>query len=555
VTAASASNRGRLAVALALTVVVLGGIGAWLATSEGPVVTSDSVVFLDAAENVRSGSGVVLSGSYPNLEPTLRDRPGFPLVHWPPLYPGALAAVSAVAGDPVEGARVLQALLLAGNLALFGLLVWRLTGSRLGAVAAMAVLALSPAGVERHLDIASEPLFMLLLFSGLESLALYLTRRGAGWLVAAVSFLSAALLTRYAGLPVLVVVFGLLLAFGTGSSARRLARAGSVTAAVAAPLGLWLVRNAADAGTATGREVGWHLPGADDVRSAFGYVAGWFAPMGFPAVLRAAAAFLVIALFVAVLRPIPHRLVSLRERVVRVAALVGFSAAYLVFLVVSRTIADSENPLDDRGFAPAYFALAAVGAAAVVHALARGEDGVGFGRRACVAAAIVVVVASYAATTAQEIRNVDDTGYLGRRWRGSETLARVRTLPHSQTIFSDEPEAILFLLDRRASSIPVRDDPIADRPHSRYADELRRLRARIARGAGVVVLFDGERREYLPDDEELLARAGLVRLRRAVDGALYGPSAPGWVLRPRRGARLDPRGPRRLPSASVSWRA
>ena len=521
-TAASASNRGRLELALALTVVALGGTGAWLATSDGPVVTSDSVVFLDAAENVRSGQGVVLSGSYPNLEPTLGDRPGFPLVHWPPLYPGGLAAASAAVGDPVEGARALQALLLVGNLALFGVLVWRLTGSRLGAVAAMAVFVISPAGIERHLDVASEPLFMLLLFSGLESLALYLTGRGVGWLVAAVGLLGAALLTRYAGLPVLVVAFAVLVAFGTGSSARKLARGAWVTAAVAAPLGLWLVRNAADAGTATGREVGWHVPGADDVRSAFGYVAGWFAPMGFPPALRAAVALAVVVLLAFALRPVLPRLVSRRERVVRVTALVGLAAAYLAFLLISRTIADSENPLDDRGFAPAYFALAAVGAAAVVHALARLGDGVGLARRASVIAAAVVVAASYTATTAQDVLDVEETGYLGRRWRGSETLAQVRTLPLSQTVFSDEPEAIFFLLDRRASSIPVRDDPIADRPHDAYVVQLRRLREQIARGTALVVLFDGERREYLPDDEELLARTGLVRLRRTGDGVLYG---------------------------------
>ncbi len=418
----------------------------------------------------------------------------------------------------------MQAFLLAANVALFGFVVWRLTLSRIGSATGAAVFTSSPAGLERHLELASEPLFLFLTMLGFELLAMYLTRWHGRWLVASWVVLALALLTRYAGLPIVLVVFLVLTSYGKGSLLRRLVVAGSASIVVSLPLVVWLIRNSVTTGSATGRDgIGWHPPGSAILESAVGHLAAWFAPSALPPAARALAAAIVgvaviLGIFVKGWRPLGQT----RRNMVRVSTLVGFATIYLIFLFVFRSIADASNPLNDRGFAPSYMALAIVGTAIVIESL----TGDRAKQTTVIAAggtiALILIVVSYALNTTHAIRSIDTTGYGSDGWRHSPSLAAVKALNPSRIVYSNHPEAIFFATGRRALSIPVRVDPISDRPYQRYRESLERLRIDASQRHAVVVLFTYMDRPYLPDRKQLIAQTGFHVLRTLRDGEILG---------------------------------
>ena len=151
----------------------------------------------------------------------------------------------ALGADAADAARWLLCLLLAANVALFGRLVARLTSDNRAATLTGAVLfALSPAGIPLHADALSEPLFLLLALGGLELLASFIVSERRYLAVSAVVVMALALLTRYAGLPLLGAAFLGLALFGPGSRGRRLALALALPAAAVVPLLAWLARTA-----------------------------------------------------------------------------------------------------------------------------------------------------------------------------------------------------------------------------------------------------------------------------------------------------------------------
>jgi hypothetical protein len=257
------------------------------------------------------------------------------------------------------------------------------------------------------------------------------------------------------------------------------------------------------------------------VESAVGWVAAWAAPLALEPAPRAA--FAVVAgglLGVGVVRTLGRGfpLAVGRGRLIRVVLLGSFAGFYLVFLIVSRSLYDAENPLDNRGYAPAYMALLVLGVSAVVHAFAdarRRSDAVA---AACISVGIVLVSGAY---VQQLVDGVANKGYNDRRWRDSPTVDAVRAI-QTATVYSNAPDAIYFLAGRRAETIPVRTDPLAARPYDGYPRALERLRRETASGAAVVVLFDDVDRTYLPGRDELMSAADLRVVRTTPDGAILG---------------------------------
>lgn len=529
---------GTFAVAVAVGLVAaVSGLGLLLLSSpNGLVVSSDSVAFADAGHNLADGRGLSLSGSYTNLEPTLKGAQDFPLVHWAPLYPAALGAGEWLGGSTADVARYVAALLLAANICVLGLVIWRMTRSRVATVLGAALVAMSPIGLSRHAFELSEPLFLLFLLGGLELLARHLRTRRTGLLVAACAVLSLALLSRYAGLPVLAVVLVSLLVLGRGELRRRLLVAGAATLAVAVPLAGWLLRNVAEAGTATGRSgATWHPPGLNELGSAVGALAQWLAPAALSPAPRALFAAVVATLLVggmlALSRSAAVHLRPTSDQGVRLLLLGAFVVLYGAFLLLSRSLLDAANPLNDRGFAPLYAGSVAIVLTLVTSALhtprarrlSRGAAAVALGG--------LLVVGAYAqqtATAASHLRRGEaagdpQEGYLGDEWRSSATLTAVRAVGPATKVYSNAPDAILVATGRRALTVPVRTDPISGRAYAGYAPAMAALRREVHDGRAVVAWFDGVDRGYLPSLAELQQRAGLKVVSVTDDGSILGP--------------------------------
>ncbi|HEY2979912.1 MAG TPA: phospholipid carrier-dependent glycosyltransferase, partial [Anaerolineales bacterium] len=242
---------------------VLGALGVWLlfySTPQGLGLNDDSIAYIAGARSLLSGAGyreiwIVSAG---------------PVTHFPPGYPGALAAVGLVTGlDPLRGARLLNGLLFGLNIFLTGWLAFRMTGSRLIAMLSAALFLLTPALLRLHSNAMSEPLYIFFTLVTFLLLSVYFAKslspkrkgdRGEGefWLlVAAGAVIGLACLTRYAALALLATGVVALILFHRDWRTRLTRCAILIGGAVPFMAG-WATRNLLVGGALTNRAAGWH---------------------------------------------------------------------------------------------------------------------------------------------------------------------------------------------------------------------------------------------------------------------------------------------------------
>lgn len=167
-------------------------IAARVTSKYGPGVSADATKYLSIAQNLLDGKGFF-------------DHTGRPLLWWPPLYPPAIAGMSAVTGlDVVFAGGWLNILLFAVNIFLQGALVYYAFRDKplyqyLGGL----FILTSDMAIRIHANISSEPLFVAFTMIFLIASADYLRTRSrrAFWWMIAMSALAP--LQRYLGVSLI----------------------------------------------------------------------------------------------------------------------------------------------------------------------------------------------------------------------------------------------------------------------------------------------------------------------------------------------------------------
>ena len=208
------------------------GLGAvcgvlWSMRAPGPGLDPDSMSYLAAAESLAdAGELRVPFNEWSSRESTAR------LCDFPPGFPIAIAALEK-AGVPSErGATWVEAASAFATVAGSTLLVSAATVPSAGAVAAVAVLV-TPALVEDHYVVMSEPLFLALLVA---ILGLAATERPRAYALGVVA--GAAAMVRYAGLALLLAAAARS-ALAPGTQRRRVVAAVLASAPGVLALLLW----------------------------------------------------------------------------------------------------------------------------------------------------------------------------------------------------------------------------------------------------------------------------------------------------------------------------
>lgn len=244
------------AYAFALTAVLLAALAVslgWLVTPHGANLSPDSIYYLNVAENLCQGRGLVYTIGLPP------DQVGAaaPLTIWPPAYPLLLCTLSWVTGSVLVAARWLSVLAFAG-LAVSCLALGRAcAGFKVGALAALGVVTSLP--MLRVFSFAwTEPLFLFCSVAGWWGMWRAWTvpdHRGRYLVVAGVMW-SLAGFTRYLG--VVLLLWGALMIVAMplrrAGEPRRLRRRYLSLYTLLAPLPLvgWLWQNYALTGYLSG---------------------------------------------------------------------------------------------------------------------------------------------------------------------------------------------------------------------------------------------------------------------------------------------------------------
>jgi len=479
-------------------------------TRHGIGLTTDSSVYLGAARSLIRGHGVSLYGE--------------PVTHFPPLYPALLSAVGRLTGDPLSGARWLQALLFAANVALVTLCTYTLAGRRIGAgVVAGLLMLVCRSTLRVHLNAWSEPLFLLLSLGSFSLLAMHLRRPRTSRFLGAAAAMAAALLTRFAGLALLPPAAVAILVLGRGSRGRRAVEALILVSAASAPLLAWLWRGAALTGSATNRSLALHPIGWPQIEDALSTLSFWVWPFQMGSLLGVA---VLVAVFGWALRLHLGR----REPPPFATLAWLFFVSYPVFLVLSVSFVDAATPLQERVLSPLYPLGAIVVVAALWNAFPRESRW-----PAVLAVAIglsLVVAHADRGWDLWRVAYTDGFGYSDPRWQDSEVLGRTRALPATTLVYSNAPDVISVLLDRDTRWIPERFDPVSQAPNPALAKDLATMRADLEGGAKVVLFELFAWRKRLLARPELERETGVIVLETLRDGVILGLPAPAPLPAP-----------------------
>ena len=191
----------------------------------------DAVSYMSTAANLVDGHG-------------LQDFRGARLFAWPPLFPVLTAAVGALGIDPLAAGRILNAAALGFVVLVSGFWLRRTVSSAAVAAAAATAVATSYPLAFHASHLNSELTFILLVLLALVALGRCLRHGESRWaLVAAIFCSMLAVMTRYAG--VALVLSGALVLLGQARlrPRERLVRALVYAVASLLPLGAWTARN------------------------------------------------------------------------------------------------------------------------------------------------------------------------------------------------------------------------------------------------------------------------------------------------------------------------
>ena len=217
-----------------LALAALSALGAGLVLARevnyGVGLTYDAVTYISTARNLLDGQGFIQFNDWEYL-------------HWPPLYPLLLAALSFGVLDPYAVAGPLNAVI-------FGLTIFAASCVLRGRVRNELLLAWGCAAVALSIPLAtvsssaiSEPLFILCVTLSLLCSVRYFEAGRPSALIWAAMFAALALLARYAGVTLILTIASLLLlqrGAAVGDKARRVTLYLLISLL---PVAVWLLRN------------------------------------------------------------------------------------------------------------------------------------------------------------------------------------------------------------------------------------------------------------------------------------------------------------------------
>ena len=491
------------------------------ATVWGAGISPDSISYVQAARNLLMGRGLSVFSPSGELGP---------LLHFPPLFPVALAAIGIPGVDPAEGARWLNALVFGANITLVGLIVYRATrGSLWIALLSSWLMLASYTMLVIHSTAITEPLFILCVLLTLLLLDAYIERPRLWLLVSTALVAAMGLMTRYIG-GALVFTGAWMLFFLNKRTGRSRLRDLVVFVCVSClPALLWSIRNLYLAGAASDRKLAYHPVTLQQFDVALDALSRWLVPVRLPGMARGAVVFGELLVLVAlwaltvVLSRNRARAGSAEPTSSRLQqAFITIFLAYLGFLILSISFFDAATPLDLRMLSPLFVAGLIV-LLCLLDRLLHLTENRRVMRPAIIALCALLALSYSISAVAWSVNNHNTGGgYASKAWRQSELLDQIKGMPPNTVIFSNGADAIYWLTGRTAYGLPAKKDINTQSVYENYPAGLASVGDRLKKDDGILVYFDLITwRDYLPSEDELTQALPLKLIKKTGAGAIY----------------------------------
>lgn len=505
-----------LAYIAAATALALVGAGmALYLTRDGAGATGDSAWYLMGAQNLLAGNGFARTSGGGELRA---------ISHFPPVYSGVIAAISATGMASIDGARYLNSLLFAANILLVGLIIFKTTRSMVAMILGALLIMASVSLIEIHSWIMSEPLYIFLSLVVVHLLALGISSGRRGMIMIASVLTAAAILTRYAGFSMLAAGAICIVVLGSRPLAWRLISAVSFSLPALVP-SLWFVASQTlQTGSIANRQVRLHSINPNLVATFQAELITWVFAKQLPIPWRPRA---ILAAIVALLGPAYFFYSSIRrDGLGRPKAesyeqllpwiLGTYLLAYLSLIAANSFLLDAATTLDapERYLAPAYVLLVILSVVTTCE-LVRRVSWKWFPAAFAISLG-VLVIALHARQSLREIGEPGlDLGYVTIRRDMPELMEGLASLDPNLPIMSNNPETVYIATGRTAYLLPIRNDVITQSERTDYEENIEANRRRLDSG-GVLVIFG------IPDEASQEAMNDLdVTLLRGFGSAMF----------------------------------
>ena len=432
----------------------------------GVGVSPDSTRYITAANSLIDGTGLKI----------LAPNGGFePLTLWTPFYPVILSVFGWLGADILNAARVWNALMLGANVLLVGLIVARITiPSRIAPVVGSMLMLISVDIVSVHAWVWSDPTTMFFGFLGFLLIDHFLVEKKFVFLVTSAICCGLALITRYAAIPFMAVGIIALLLFQRGE---RLIKRFllSITYAVLslAPLIIWVIRNQSLTGNSIGRAIGFDAEQLRRLEVGLAVVSDWILPGRISGEIRGwiGLLFLLGWLAAAVIYGIVKSKDEYKSKhhaplTYLPQLIVFFFLLYSSMLLLGMTLFKPGFPLNNRILTLLYVAIV-IGSIGITHEVFHGIQLRVLNSGTCenkmwktsILVFIILIIGwvgfqlVHTGKWTQGAYN-KGLGYASRSWRDSSEIKYIKDLPVDALIYSNGPDAIYFLTDRRTKLLP-----------------------------------------------------------------------------------------------------
>jgi 4-amino-4-deoxy-L-arabinose transferase-like glycosyltransferase len=447
-----------------LTLGLLACCGMWLlaySTPFGLGINDDSIAYIAGARSILSGNGYRAAWLATNS----------PVTHFPPGFPFALASIGYITGmDPIRGARALNGLIFGINIALTGILGYRMSGSRWAGILAAALTLLSSSFLHIHARAMSEPMYLALMLLAFILLGAYFRRPLARSLILIGALLGIAYLTRYAALALLTTMLAAVLILHAGWRT-RIARAVILGLSALPWILAWSIRNRIVGGSYTNRVLGWHPVTVENWGLGVSTIAEFFVPVNpwrkdLASIPGFFEGILLLAGFLLLLWVLYQGLPSLfRPAVADMPKVLPFTQGlyiiiYLLALVTTMTLFDPATRFQVRILSPIYPPLI----------LLLVTSGTWQWKKIQIVGKSVLLLTvagclgmfAYGQYRAVQNLRLGGVSFANEKWSDLEAITYLDDLPQNVLILSNEPGVVYLYTGRPSGVLPKTESGITD---------------------------------------------------------------------------------------------
>jgi len=347
----------------------------------------------------------------------------------------------------------------------------------------------------------SEPIFLVLIFSGIYALIRYFDNKQLIYLLVSALMMGAALLTRYAAIPFILTSIYLV---SKQKYQNKIPTEFLLFTLIAAIIPLTILISIKPPFNDTTRELAFHVISLSHIKYAIITLSNWLIPALLSDRIKIALSVLITIVFLKTV----FKEKNVKENISPVShALISFGITYILFLIAAISFFDYYIALDSRILSPIYII-------AVILTLSHPRTQIFIKKYLIIIIVLTLITALY---TVIDIR-INGQWCNGRRWIESPLIERMKSIPEKTTIYSNKPDIIYACTKRQANMLPRKYNPYSQKINTDYLKELKEIGEK---NNIRIVYFTIEPREYIISEQELIDNISIHIEETTKDGKIY----------------------------------